>query len=178
MTITGGPFKLGSRGPGVQAIQEMLIQLGYDEIEASGVFGEDTEAAVRELQADNDLEADGVVGYDTIELLEELLEGSDDDEDDDDYADDEDDEDDEDDDDIGGPGRVLTLGLSGKDVRVLQEVLCALEYDLPMNGVFGDETDEAVRAFQADRGLTVDGAVGERTAESLLAAYRAGWRRP
>jgi peptidoglycan hydrolase-like protein with peptidoglycan-binding domain len=156
----------------------MLIQLGYDEIEASGVFGEDTEAAVRELQADNDLEADGVVGYDTIELLEELLEGSDDDEDDDDYADDEDDEDDEDDDDIGGPGRVLTLGLSGKDVRVLQEVLCALEYDLPMNGVFGDETDEAVRAFQADRGLTVDGAVGESTAESLLAAYRAGWRRP
>jgi murein DD-endopeptidase MepM/ murein hydrolase activator NlpD len=49
-------------------------------------------------------------------------------------------------------------GSSGEDVRYLQNKLV-----IGADGVFGPITDKAVRAFQASKGLVVDGIVGPKT---------------
>jgi hypothetical protein len=59
---------------------------------------------------------------------------------------------------------------SGKPVSRIQRLLLSKGYELPrwgIDGDFGKETDEAVRAFQGDNGLVVDGIVGERTINAL-----------
>ncbi|MDO8307007.1 MAG: peptidoglycan-binding domain-containing protein [Actinomycetota bacterium] len=54
---------------------------------------------------------------------------------------------------------------------VLQVALGLLEYDAgAVDGVYGATTEGAVRAFQSDAGITVDGLVGPQTWASLQAA--------
>jgi peptidoglycan hydrolase-like protein with peptidoglycan-binding domain len=54
---------------------------------------------------------------------------------------------------------VLTEGSEGRQVQLLQQALGSVKVD----GIFGPETEEAVRSFQARNGLTVDGIVGPQT---------------
>lgn len=49
------------------------------------------------------------------------------------------------------------------NVRALQEFLNANGQNLRVDGVFGDMTERAVRAYQQENGLTVDGIVGPQT---------------
>lgn len=63
---------------------------------------------------------------------------------------------------------VLRIGATGPAVRRLQEAL-----DVAVDGRFGPETDRAVRVFQADQGLTVDGVVGRLTWARLEARRNA-----
>jgi Putative peptidoglycan binding domain len=57
---------------------------------------------------------------------------------------------------------------AGPAIAALQSVLQAREYDLgTVDCLFGDQTLYAVRAFQADEELTVDGAVGADTWAAL-----------
>jgi peptidoglycan hydrolase-like protein with peptidoglycan-binding domain len=58
---------------------------------------------------------------------------------------------------------VLTEGSEGRQVRLLQQALG----DVAVDGMFGPETEEAVRSFQARNGLTVDGIVGPLTSAAL-----------
>ena len=58
---------------------------------------------------------------------------------------------------------VLSSGSEGRQVQLLQQALGGIKVD----GVFGPETEEAVRKFQASRGLTVDGVVGPLTGAAL-----------
>lgn len=51
----------GDTGPAVKSLQTRLKTLGYL-IQADGIYGAKTEAAVRDFQAHNDLPADGIVG--------------------------------------------------------------------------------------------------------------------
>lgn len=65
-------------------------------------------------------------------------------------------------------GTPLQLGSSGPDVECLQQALRAaglLEGDV--TGTFDAATDAAVRSLQAQRGLEVDGIVGQITATAL-----------
>jgi len=55
------------------------------------------------------------------------------------------------------------LGYRGADGRLLETA----------SGVFGPQTDHALRAFQADRGIEVDGAYGRQSREAMAAAVRA-----
>jgi lipoprotein-anchoring transpeptidase ErfK/SrfK len=67
------------------------------------------------------------------------------------------------------PKRTLRYGMSGSDVKALQERLTALKYySGPADGVFGSDTLEAVWAFQEVQHLTVDGIVGPVTGRALV----------
>lgn len=56
----------------------------------------------------------------------------------------------------------LKIGSRGEDVKTLQRKL-----GLPADGIFGNNTDAAVRYYQRAHGLTSDGIVGPHTWESL-----------
>jgi len=59
-------------------------------------------------------------------------------------------------------------GSRGEDVTVLQKQLAVLGYTVGnIDGIFGIKTQEAVRAFQADRDLAVDGIAGPKTWAAL-----------
>jgi peptidoglycan hydrolase-like protein with peptidoglycan-binding domain len=58
---------------------------------------------------------------------------------------------------------VLSPGSEGRQVQLLQQALGAIKVD----GIFGPETEAAVRGFQSSRGLTVDGVVGALTSAAL-----------
>jgi peptidoglycan hydrolase-like protein with peptidoglycan-binding domain len=57
----------------------------------------------------------------------------------------------------------MSSGSEGRQVRLLQQALGAVKVD----GVFGPETEEAVRTYQESKGLTVDGVVGAATVTAL-----------
>ncbi len=66
--------------------------------------------------------------------------------------------------------RLLQDGSRGNDVKQLQQALIDLGYNLSKygaDGIFGDETEAAVRAFQRDAGIGVDGIVGDETRGAL-----------
>ncbi len=68
---------------------------------------------------------------------------------------------------VGG-ARVLRRGLFGYDVRVLQQALNDLGYDVGgIDGLFGPRTENAVFTFQANFGIEVDGLVGRETKTAL-----------
>jgi hypothetical protein len=74
-------------------------------------------------------------------------------------------------------GSVLRLGDEGLFVTCLQNILADQGYSMTNNlkkrsgidGKFGKMTDRAVRQFQKDEQLTVDGIVGRGTWDALLA---------
>lgn len=66
------------------------------------------------------------------------------------------------------PPRTLVLGMAGADVRQLQLRLAALHYyPGAADGQFGQNTLEALWAFQAVQGLTVTGSAGPATWQAL-----------
>ena len=72
--------------------------------------------------------------------------------------------------------RVLSNYTEGADVRQMQKALIALGYDLGSygaDGEFGDCTEMAVRKFQKDKGLTVNGKYDAATHVALTAAQNA-----
>lgn len=62
---------------------------------------------------------------------------------------------------------VLKLGRNGEVVAMLQAQLTALGYALKADGIFGAKTLEAVKAYQAEHNLAVDGIVGVKTWKSF-----------
>jgi peptidoglycan hydrolase-like protein with peptidoglycan-binding domain len=62
---------------------------------------------------------------------------------------------------------IIRKGDTGSYVRILQEYLNSTKvkkYNCgDVDGIFGKKTDKAVRAFQKDNKLVVDGAVGPKT---------------
>ena len=66
-------------------------------------------------------------------------------------------------------GNYLRLGQRGGSIRDLKQQLAARGYDVdPQSDVFDRSTQEAVRAFQRDQGIAVDGLVGPQTLGKLV----------
>jgi len=61
----------------------------------------------------------------------------------------------------------LRFGTSGLSVRILQRLLLANGYPIRVDGNFGALTETAVKAFQSNRNLAIDGVVGQRTWSEL-----------
>ena len=75
------------------------------------------------------------------------------------------------------PGQTLRQGSQGDDVATIQEYLSYISQtytQIPapsVTGVFGQETDTAVRAFQRLFGLEENGAVGPATWDAIATLY-------
>ncbi len=171
------PLTSGSSGNDVVTLQTRLnrISQNYPSIPkvypVNGVYTESTADAVREFQRIFNLTPDGVTGratwyavgriYSAVKRLAELnSEGLT----------------------LGEISRqypeVLREGDSGDYVRVVQYLLSYVaQYvnavpSIPVTGFFGSQTSAAVRAFQGEYGLAVDGIVGEETYGKLYDVYR------
>ena len=72
--------------------------------------------------------------------------------------------------------RIIRYGCEGNDVKLLQEYLLMLGYDLGKYGTdgdFGDCTDLALREFQKNAKIAVDGECGPKTLAALEKALSA-----
>ena len=73
---TDNTLKYGDSGSRVTELQTALVKLGYDTNGVDGRFGAGTQRAVISFQKDNGLEADGLAGTKTLELLYAKANGS------------------------------------------------------------------------------------------------------
>jgi len=64
--------------------------------------------------------------------------------------------------------RKLSMGMRGPDVLAVQQGLNVWGASIAEDGAFGNETDAAVRAYQEENDLDVDGIVGPITRHSLF----------
>lgn len=75
----------------------------------------------------------------------------------------------------------LSYGSSGDEVKKLQQSLINAGYDLGSTGAdgqFGEKTQAAVKKYQADNGLAVDGIAGNNTLGKLYAALNTSTQTP
>ena len=138
----------GDAGPPVAEVRAALEALGIVEPTGPGpvLFDEQLEHAVRIFQQRRGLITDGIVGPATYRALRDAR-----------WA-------------LGD--RMLLLNaaspLTGDDVFALQERLLELGYDSGRaDGVFGRQTEQALRGFQRDYGMSPDGMCGPRTLRHL-----------
>lgn len=72
---------------------------------------------------------------------------------------------------IAKPVRIVyklnTPLIKDSNVLLIQQSLSKKGYQVKIDGYFGAQTDVAVKKFQRDNGLTVDGIVGPGTAAKL-----------
>ena len=140
----------GKTGETVKYIQNKLINKGYflGRTGADGIFGFQTEKAVRQFQIDSNLSADGIIGPLTWEKLEDptiVISSS--------Y-----------------PGNIIGMGARGDNVLKIQRELIRRGYNVPggADGQYGSGCRETVKKFQGDNGLEIDGVVGKRTWDTLF----------
>ena len=135
-------LKLGNQGPEVLEVRSRLVQLGFMPANTEvgfDIFDDECEQALRVFQQSRGLTVDGLAGPQTMRRLDEAR-----------WT-------------LGD--RVLSFTPShlihGEDVAQLQQRLLELGFTLDrVDGVFGRNTDTAVREFQRNVGLDVDGIAG------------------
>ena len=72
------------------------------------------------------------------------------------------------------PWPLVRKGDRQHPVQTLQYLLRARRRMVTVDGIFGPKTDAAVRAFQAQKGLAVDGIVGPLTWRALIVTVKKG----
>lgn len=148
-------FRLGDHGPAVAQVRDHLARLGLlvgepaerlDDASLDATFDADVDQAVRAFQQQRGLNADGIVGRETWRRLDDARWR------------------------LGDRVlRVVTGRLvSGDDVVALQRRLYELGFDPGrVDGMFGPDTDRAVRELQRNTGIPVDGLCGPVTFKAL-----------
>ena len=136
-------MRKGSTGSAVKKLQGILG------ITKDGIFGSETESAVKSFQKRKDLRVNGVVNSNVWRALlgksyEKTGESS------------------SGEDSSTEIPKTIRRGSTGAAVKELQRIL-----DITVDGVFGSGTESAVKAFQRREDLTVDGIVGASTWRAL-----------
>ena len=172
----GVPLKLGDAGEDVRTIQRQLNRIGnnYPAIpkipQLNGVFNVQTESAVKAFQKVFNLTPDGIVGKATWYKIKNIFTG------------------------VKGLSELTSEGLgseevdiifenqlqkgsSGTSVRVVQYYLNVLSYfdgripKVAIDGIYGQGTEDAVKAFQRINGQEADGVVGRNTWNLIVSQY-------
>ncbi|XVS64472.1 N-acetylmuramoyl-L-alanine amidase [Actinosynnema sp. CA-299493] len=140
-------LRRGDFGPDVAEVRATLTKLGLlSDPQPSQVFDLPVEHAVRAFQQQRGLITDGLVGPATYRALRDAT-----------YR-------------LGDRPIAFLMAqpVTGDDVSALQERLLELGYDAGRaNGEFGQQTEQALRSFQRDYGLIVDGVCGPGTVRAL-----------
>jgi peptidoglycan hydrolase-like protein with peptidoglycan-binding domain len=146
--VTGVVLKRGSAGPEVERLQDELIDLGYltraQKLTGVGKFGPITETALKHFQADNHLPPSGSFDALSQASIRQINEG-------------------------------VALGTRGNVVEGLQDRLVAVSLMTVAQvnsgrGIFGPQTDTALKAFQLQHGMTATGILNDETYKALLLA--------
>ena len=176
-------LRSGMRGEAVRQMQQALISLGYLGGTADGIYGTNTENAVKKFQRASKLTADGLAGTKTLQLLYQKAGSS-----------------------ssststassasstsasasstqssssatstssassssslFGGNYATLRTGSTGARVTALQSKLISLGYlSGSADGTYGKMTAAAVKSYQKANGLTADGLAGKKTLQAL-----------
>jgi peptidoglycan hydrolase-like protein with peptidoglycan-binding domain len=187
-------LRRGSSNPQVGVLQQNLQQLNYYSGSITGFFGSQTEAALKAFQQANGLTPDGIYGTGTEAALQQALLGEgrvtqNQPYDSSPYGSNPYESREFDSNPYGSNpyesrefdsnrfSRTLRLGASGPDVRLLQELLREQNvYEGSISGFFGSRTQAAVRQFQLENGLNVDGIAGRRTLAALESGRRSDRR--
>jgi peptidoglycan DL-endopeptidase LytE len=142
-------LKRGMSNQQIKELQDLLKAKGFFTYHTStGYFGSITEKAVKDFQASIDLTPTGIVDETTYKRLKgaasniQLL---------------------------SEKSNVLKVGSTGDAVKVVQKNLKTLGYFTysEITGYYGTITVEAVKRFQQEYGLTVDGVAGPKTMKKL-----------
>jgi peptidoglycan hydrolase-like protein with peptidoglycan-binding domain len=136
---SGPTISIGATGHDVRRLQRIFVMtkaLSFSNI--TGTFDTTTEQAVEDFQQGAGLVVDGIVGPATWQALPADPNTS-----------------------------LLSRGASGSVVTALQQGLKKYSTPAtdpgPVDGDFGPKTEAAVKAYQQDRGIHVDGIVGDQT---------------
>lgn len=173
----GSPVRQGDRSVEVQEIQFFLNKISLfttrvPSVKIDSFFGSGTRAAVIAFQRLAGLSPDGIVGPATWNTLVEAYEDT--------LA-------------VQAPeqnllgtypGTPIRPGAQNENVRRIQSALNTINQangtltTLTVDGIFGSQTEAAVRAFQSQNGLTVDGIVGPATWNRLNSSLSALFNNP
>lgn len=172
----GIPMKLGDQSPEIRIAQIMLNFISHTYValprlqQVDGIFGPETENSVREFQRIFNLTVDGIIGkstwYTMVYLYTGILRLSE----------------------LVSKGQTfyeldfeyyeaITYGQRGDSVTLLQYLLSILSQFyltipfLTIDGIFGDETLQAVKALQKDAELPQTGRVDEATWNAIVDRY-------
>ena len=121
----------------IRAAQRALLRAGYNVGPLDGIIGPDTERALRAFQKARQLPVTGELDKESLAALK-----------------------------VGGPP--VEIPDSQKEIRAIQEALRRAGYDPgPLDGVFGPNSQRALRAFQKARQLSVTGELDEKSLAAL-----------
>ncbi len=172
LNVFESSLELGDTGADVRELQYFLNFLSIfnpqiPPLTIDGIFGTDTQNAVNAFQRANDIPITGIVTPQVWDVIYSAYVGA-----------------------INSlpagflpvnvalyPGFPLRIGSEGEDVRIIQEYLNYISRtytEIPRitpDGVFGQGTDEAVKAYQSLFGLTANGVVGSVTWNSIVDTF-------
>lgn len=142
MDCTNIKLTKGTKNSNVKTLQESLTKLGFYDGLIDGDYGIYTESSVKEFQKMFSLTVDGWIGSETCKKINNLIDCN-----------------------IN-----LKLGSTGDKVRIIQKRLKQQGlYNSEIDGSYGNKTVTAVKQYQKNNGLFVDGVVGSITCGKLLA---------
>jgi len=154
-------LRAGASGADVKELQQALGQAGF-KVKTDGKFGTGTLRAVKRFQRASRLKPTGTVDKRTVAALKQALRGAsanvnggyDPDNPDTNHH-------------SLGDRIPVKLGMSGHDIRVLQDFLSRAGFKVSVDGEFGASTEKAVEKFETAQNRTVDGIMDAGDIDAL-----------
>jgi peptidoglycan hydrolase-like protein with peptidoglycan-binding domain len=163
-------LRTGDKGSAVKALQQLLTQAGF-KTTTDGSYGAGTATVVRRFQRAANLKATGVATVATLNALRSATDGS-----------------------AAGNSsggydvrttasgssqhlgdRIpLKQGMSGHDVKILQDFLKRAGFDTGVDGEYGSGTTKSVKLFETDQQVTVDGMINAADIDLLRSLVNNG----
>lgn len=146
-SVSAQTLSPGMNGPLVTDLQNQLVSAGYLARTVDGDYGSTTKKAVALFQKDHNLTVTGVADDKTQAAIRSVPSDS--------YR--------------SGGGVIYARGNRGNDVLRLQQKLSKAGYlKGALDGVYGEDTEKAVIAYQKDHEVPVSGAIDEMTYSGIL----------